>query len=349
MEVELLEIRDFLSEHPPFDQLPQETLSELTPKLSIRYLRRGREFPPEDGDLETVYLVRQGAISLFDKRRKLVSKMSEGDLHGQHCIITDSKVHHGEATEDTLLYALPCSDVNRLREEFGDFDSFFEQSGGKRLKTALSRLSNDTFGTSTMMSTRVRDIIEREPVCIDQARTIREAATKMTDERVSSLLVTHDGNLSGILTDKDFRTRCVAAGVDPGRPVSDIMSGSISHIDGNVSAFDALMTMTQAGFHHLPVIEDGNLKGMLTVSDLIRKESTSAVYLAGKVRSREELLIELDVHRAAGRSIVLTNGCFDLLHVGHVEAVAGRVLPPHPDGHVVAAHHPLRVDAQGLR
>ena len=72
MEVELLEIRDFLSEHPPFDQLPQETLSELTPKLSIRYLRRGREFPPEDGDLETVYLVRQGAISLFDKRRKLM-------------------------------------------------------------------------------------------------------------------------------------------------------------------------------------------------------------------------------------------------------------------------------------
>lgn len=289
MEVELLEIRDFLSAHPPFDQLPEETLNELTPKLSIRYLRRGREFPPEDGELSAVYVVRQGAISLFDKRKKLLSKMGEGDLHGQHCIVTDSKVHHGEAMEDTLLYALPCDVVEGLRRDFGEFDTFFEHGEGKRLKSALSRLSNDTLGTSTMMSTKVIDIIEREPICIDQGKTIREAARKMTDEGVSSLLVTQDGSLSGILTDKDFRTRVVAGGIAPDSPVSDVMSSSISHVDGNISAFDALMTMTQAGFHHLPVIDDGDLKGMLTLSDLIRQESTSAVYLAGKVRKAQSL------------------------------------------------------------
>ena len=289
MEVELLEIRDFLSGHHPFDQLPTETLTALTPKLSVRYLRRGREFPPEDGDPGAVYVVRQGANSLFDKRKKLLSKMGEGDLHGMHCIVTDSKVHQGEATEDTLLYALPCDELERLRKEFGEFDAFFEQGEGKRLKTALSRLSSDSLGTSTMMKIPVRDIIERAPVCIEQQRTIREAARKMTDERVSSLLVTHDGNLSGILTDKDFRTRCVAAGVDPERPVSDIMSGNISHIGGDISAFDALMTMTQAGFHHLPVIEEGDIRGMLTISDLIRRESTSAVYLAGQVRRAQHL------------------------------------------------------------
>jgi len=289
VEVKLLEIRDFLSAHPPFDQLPEKTLDELTPKLSIRYLRRGREFPPEDGNPAAVYVVRQGAISLFDKRRKLLSKMSEGDLHGQHCIVTDTKVHHGEAMEDTLLYALPCEEIERLRREFDEFDAYFEPVEGKRLKSALSRLSNDTFGTSTMMSTKVIDIIERKPICIDQQQSIREAAGRMTDERVSSLLVTKDGKLSGILTDKDFRTRVVAAGIDPEQPVSNIMSSTISHVDGKVSAFDALMTMTQAGFHHLPVIEDGDLKGIITLSDLIRQESTSAVYLAGKVRRSQGL------------------------------------------------------------
>ena len=38
---------------------------------------------------------------------------------------------------------------------------------------------------------------------------------------------------------------------------------------------------------------------------------------AGKLRSRADLIVELEAHRAAGRSIVMTNGCFDLLHVGH--------------------------------
>lgn len=318
MEVELLEIRDFLSNHPPFDNLPEEMLNELTPKLSIRYLRRGRVFPPEDGELSAVYVIRQGAISLYDKRKKLLSKMSEGDLHGQHCIVTDNKVHHGEAMEDTLLYALPCAEIEKLRKESNEFDAFFEQNDGKRLKTALSRMSGDTLGTSTMMSTKVIDIIERKPVCIDQQKTIREAAVKMTEKRVSSLIVTHEGNLSGILTDKDFRTRCVAGGIDPAHPVSDIMSDTISHIDGSVLAFDALMIMTQAGFHHLPVIENGDLKGMLTVSDLIRQESTSAVYLAGKVRKARNLdeLIEAS-RKLPELQLCLVNAGGTALHVGN--------------------------------
>ena len=318
VEVELLEIRDFLAEHPPFDQLAEETLNKLIPEITIRYIRRGREFPPAEGDLSALYVVRQGAISLYDKRKKLISKLSEGDLHSQHCIVTDSKVHQGEAMEDTLLYALPCNVIEKLRKESADFDTFFEQSEGKRLKNALSRISGDTLGTSTMMSTKVSDIIERTPVCIDQDSTIREAAVKMTDERVSSLLVTSDGTLSGILTDKDFRTRCVAAGVDAGRPVSDIMSNSISHIEGSVSAFDALMTMTQAGFHHLPVIENGDLKGMLTVSDLIRQESTSAVYLAGQVRKARNLdeLIEAS-RKLPELQLCLVNAGGTAQHVGN--------------------------------
>ena len=64
MEVELLEIRDFLAEHPPFDHLSEETLNKLIPEITIRYLRRGRDFPPADGDLSALYIVRQGAISL---------------------------------------------------------------------------------------------------------------------------------------------------------------------------------------------------------------------------------------------------------------------------------------------
>ncbi|TVQ52061.1 MAG: bifunctional heptose 7-phosphate kinase/heptose 1-phosphate adenyltransferase [Phycisphaerales bacterium] len=51
----------------------------------------------------------------------------------------------------------------------------------------------------------------------------------------------------------------------------------------------------------------------------VRREVLSrSAGLHGKVRDRESLLIELDAHREAGRSVVLTNGCFDVIHAGHV-------------------------------
>ena len=63
MDVELLEISDFLADHPPFDELPTETIAELTEQFSIRYLRRGREFPPEDDKDIGLYMVWSISIS----------------------------------------------------------------------------------------------------------------------------------------------------------------------------------------------------------------------------------------------------------------------------------------------
>jgi D-beta-D-heptose 7-phosphate kinase/D-beta-D-heptose 1-phosphate adenosyltransferase len=49
-----------------------------------------------------------------------------------------------------------------------------------------------------------------------------------------------------------------------------------------------------------------------------REVMAQTMGLGGKIRDRETLLIELAVHREAGRKIVLTNGCFDVIHAGHV-------------------------------
>ena len=86
MEVELLEIRDFLSGVPPFDGLPPAVLDGLPRSLSIRYLRRGAPFPPADEDGAFLYVVRQGAIELRSERDEVVAKYGEGDLHAAACV-----------------------------------------------------------------------------------------------------------------------------------------------------------------------------------------------------------------------------------------------------------------------
>ncbi len=56
MDVELIEIRDFLAGHAPFDRLPEETLEALPKRLQVRYLRRGSTFPPADDDQPYLYV-----------------------------------------------------------------------------------------------------------------------------------------------------------------------------------------------------------------------------------------------------------------------------------------------------
>ena len=67
MEIELVEIRDFLAQRPPFDVLPEEQLNQLPKILDIRYLRRGSDFPPSDSDQSYIYIIRSGAIELLDE------------------------------------------------------------------------------------------------------------------------------------------------------------------------------------------------------------------------------------------------------------------------------------------
>jgi len=71
MEVELIEIRQFLEQRNPFNHLGQELLDELPKDIEIRYLRRGGVFPPVPN---FVYIVRSGAIEIFDTKGELCEK-----------------------------------------------------------------------------------------------------------------------------------------------------------------------------------------------------------------------------------------------------------------------------------
>ena len=80
MDIELLEIRDFLAQHAPFDSLPDDILDELPRKLSVRYQRRGKPFPPPDDD-DSLYIIRTGAVELRDSSGQLLEKLGDR-LHG---------------------------------------------------------------------------------------------------------------------------------------------------------------------------------------------------------------------------------------------------------------------------
>jgi CBS domain-containing protein len=297
MDMELTEIREFIAGHPPFDQLPADVLDTLPKHLAIRYLRRGTPFPPPEHKEATLCLVRTGAIEFRDASGALLEKLGEGDIHASPCLDEEGglTLNQGIITEDSLLYLLPCHELQSLRTRFTAFNSHFEQDLRQHLQHAIRQLQQGRNVTGNLMGLECSTVIRRSPVTIDPAQNIRQAAQQMSKEQVSSLLVSADDQLLGIVTDRDLRQRCIAEGIDTAEAVSRIMTSSPFSVTTKTPATEALLEMTRRHIHHLPVLDDnGKIYGVITANDLLHQHSLNTISLAATIRRCEsiEALVE---------------------------------------------------------
>jgi CBS domain-containing protein len=132
----------------------------------------------------------------------------------------------------------------------------------------------------------VSRVMTRELLTLGPQVSVREAAKAMAAARVSSALVVAGDALLGIVTDRDLRIRVLAAGLSSDVPLTEVMTPDPESISATDSLFATTLLMTQRGFHHLPVIEEGRLTGVVTTSDLILARRDDPVYLVQHI-SRE--------------------------------------------------------------
>ena len=291
MDVELIEIRDFLASRPPFDLLPDEVLEHLPRQLSVRYFRRGTPFPPLDADRPYLYILRRGAVDLRDKRGELVNKLAEGDLCISPCLPEDhpEAIFSGNTVEDCLAYLISCADLDRLRQQHGAFADHFDRTVAERLRNALNLIKERPATGRGLMTVQVSELLGHALVYATPGTSISEAARIMTENRVSSLIVMDGKRLAGLITDRDLRSRCLATGLPVANPVSRIMTRDLHTTEADSLGFQALIAMTRLNVHHLPVLDDGRIVGVLSSSDLVRFQSANAVYLVGNIHKARNL------------------------------------------------------------
>jgi CBS domain-containing protein len=291
MRAELAEIAEFIGECPPFSLLDATSLAELPRRMAIRYLRRGSPFPPAEEATPHYWLLRKGAVELRDAAGRLVSQLAEGDAFDAPCFAGAAPLA-GTAIEDCLAYLLPCTEIQALRRAHPAVDAHFTRSLAVALRHARGVAADDTgiasvFGEgahSRLLSLRVADFVRRAPVTIGGGETIHAAARRMHEAAVSALLVVDDGRLTGIVTDRDLRSRCLAEALPGTAPVAAIMTPAPQTIAPEAAAFEALLLMTQRGIHHLPVVDAGGPRGMITSTDLLRWQGRQPIYLAAQLR-----------------------------------------------------------------
>jgi CBS domain-containing protein len=111
--------------------------------------------------------------------------------------------------------------------------------------------------------------MSRDLLTVEPSAALAEAASAMHGRGVGAVLVVEDGRLTGILTERDM-LRAVATGHQPDEPVSEWMTHHPETIESSDTTEHAGVLMIHGGFRHLPVVDGGELVGILSLRDLMR-------------------------------------------------------------------------------
>jgi CBS domain-containing protein len=118
-------------------------------------------------------------------------------------------------------------------------------------------------------SETVRQLMVPSPVTVDAGATVESAAHVMRENDIGDVLVTENGHLRGIVTDRDIVVRAVAAGRLPSATaVAEICSPYIQVVDAADPPSRAAEIMRDSALRRLPVVDQGHLVGILSIGDL---------------------------------------------------------------------------------
>ena len=120
----------------------------------------------------------------------------------------------------------------------------------------------------------IRELLtDREVISLSGETSALDAARAMTEHRVGALLITDaDGAAAGIFTERDLMTRLLVKGLDAAKtPVSDLMTRDMFTASPNERVNQVAQEMQKRHIRHLPVVEGGQVVGLLSLRDLLRE------------------------------------------------------------------------------
>ncbi len=116
----------------------------------------------------------------------------------------------------------------------------------------------------------VQEIMSHPVITASPSETVAEAAQRMREHKVGSVVVAEENRPLGILTERDL-VKVAASSADPsGSKVSEWMTETPEVIEADHDITEAFATFSERNFRHLPVVSDGELVGIVSMRDVWR-------------------------------------------------------------------------------
>ncbi len=283
----------FLRQHPPFDGLSPLALDGLCGSLEVQVHRAGETIFSQGAEpVHHLRVVRSGAVEIiFDGR--VLDLLGEGELFGHASMLSGLPPgFEARAAEDTVCFRLDADAAQGLLAAPAGM-RFVARS---LLETPFA--ARDAEPVREPSELPVGRLLRTNLVVCQPDIAIRAAAEMMTSAATNSVVVAVGEGELGIVTDRDLRTRMVAAGRSGDGPVSSVMSFPAYTCDPERLAGELLLEMLDRGFRHFPVVSArGEVLGVIEAGDLIAVETRSPFFLRQRI-ARARNIDEL-VHAAA--------------------------------------------------
>ncbi|PYZ98748.1 CBS domain-containing protein [Alteribacter lacisalsi] len=123
------------------------------------------------------------------------------------------------------------------------------------------------------MNQSIRDYMSKGCASCTPDQSIQEVAALMEQNDCGAIPVVENGQIRGIITDRDLALRATAHNLSPDTPCSECMSDTVTVADCNMDAHEAARLMAEKQIRRLPVVENGQVIGMLSLGDLSTQDS----------------------------------------------------------------------------
>lgn len=267
----------FFRDIPPFSLLKPGQLRILAHELHLEFFPRGTAIPASNA----LHILKKGWVRSEDA----VASIGEP-------FFSDGTV---TAQEDALCYQLAPAFLSELLDDHPELQVFLsdklnQTAADPALAALRSVQARGPWDDRPLFSTVAGNVVNGEYVTASPDISIREAARRMSVKRRSAIILVDSGEQPvGICTDRDFRARVAVQAVDLDRPVAEVMSAPVATTLAETSCFDVLLDMTRRNIHHMVVLEQGRIRGVLSNHDLQVLQGGSPPAFAEKIAASNSL------------------------------------------------------------
>lgn len=313
---ELERARAFLARHHPFDLLSREALAAFVATGVVRDHAEGAPLLRHGMPVARVEIVLSGAVDAFSGEGERVSRYGPGEAVGARAVLRDKPSSvRAVAIEPTRTLSVPRADFLALLAGNTAVDAFYDRL---RLAAARRAAPRDS-AADTGLAAPLADVMTPDPVSVRPDTPVREAAAIMAERSISCVLVEDEsGALVGLLTTGDLTGRIVARGRGADTPVAEAMTPAPETLAPDALVYDAMVLMSERGFGHLPIARDGRAVGVLTRTNLVRRQTVSAMYLLADIaKARDVAALTGIVARLPELLVQLVGSGMQAHRVGH--------------------------------
>ena len=294
----LQNLRQQIMQSLPFSKMAESDVDFFMSQSRESYFAPKEQIlAPADGPPDFLYLIRQGRVS---GRRDIPGIEENAFLLDAGSLFSIGSAFANRpvttvytAVDDCFCLLFPVRAMRQLQGQSQPFNDFLSNRIWGLLQESRIALRN-SFASQALaeqsLESRLGDLRLKKPLCTKPSTPLLEALTMIHERKVGSILVTENNqDILGILTRYDVLSRVTLSNLDLNTPISSVMSTGIKTLTVDDTAEMAGLLMSRFNIRHLPILDRGQLVGIISERDLFSLQRLSLSNISSTIRGSSDL------------------------------------------------------------